>query len=295
MSDNDTAELFIDCRCELAEGPLWHPGRQQLFWFDILEGTLHAADTSGTAQGEWAFGEPAAAAGIVDDRTLAVATASALVRLDLDTGERTHIADHESDVPGNRCNDSRVNPAGGFWLGTMSRKGDSEPGVGAVYQYREGAMEKLFDGITIPNSICFSPKGNLAYFADTPTNLILKCAINPRTGKPTGNWTTFFDTSQHRGHPDGAVVDSEGYLWSARWGGSCVVRHAPDGSISRVVELPVPNVTCPALGGPDLKTLYITTAREHMSAEDLERYPLSGSIFAIEVEVPGLPESVLRI
>src|SRR5262249_49469933 len=150
-----------------------------------------------------------------------------------------------------------INPAGGFWIGTMSRKGDHEPNSGAVYQYRGGTLTTLFAQISIPNAICFSPDGGTAYFADTPTKKMLKRPIDAATGLPTGDWTLFADTEGHRGYPDGAIVDAEGYVWSARWGGNCVVRHAPDGSIDRVVEVPSANVTCPALGGPDLKTLYI--------------------------------------
>ena len=88
-----------------------------------------------------------------------------------------------------------------------------------------------------------------------PTSLAV--ATDPATGLPIGEWTLFADVEGHRGWPDGAVVDSEGYLWNARWGGSCVVRHAPDGSIDRVIEVPVSQVTCPAFGGPDLKTVYL--------------------------------------
>ncbi len=140
---------------------------------------------------------------------------------------------------------------------------------GAVYQYRGGKLDTILTDVRIPNSTCFSPDGRIAYFADTPSKKIRKCAIDPATGLPIGEWTDFVDTSDHRGAPDGSVVDSEGYLWNARYHGSCVVRHAPDGSIDRVVELPVSQVTCPAFGGPDLKTLYITSASQNMTPEQL--------------------------
>jgi sugar lactone lactonase YvrE len=187
-----------------------------------------------------------------------------------------------------------VNPAGGFWIGTMSRRGGQDVGAGTVYQYRSGMLETVLPNITIPNSTCFSPDGRTAYFADTTTTIIRKCPIDPETGLPAGEWTEFARTDG-LGSPDGAVVDSEGYLWSARWGGSAVVRHAPDGSVDRIVELPVSRVTCPCLGGDDLRTLYITTAREHMTPEELEKEPLSGSIFSIRVDVPGQPETLLKV
>lgn len=291
---NARAELFVDSRCELGEGPFWHPALKRLFWFDILNQTLLSANAEGHLVDRFTFRQPASAAAIIDAESLAVATAGALLRFHLGTDTSTLIIPIEEDLPGNRSNDGRVNPAGGFWIGTMSRRGDAERGAGAVYQYRAGRLETVLDGITIPNSICFSPDGRAAYFADTMTDVIRTCAIDPGTGMPAGEWREFARTTG-RGWPDGAVVDSEGFLWSARWGGSCVVRHAPDGSVDRVVEVPVSRVTCPALGGDDLRTLYVTTARQGMSEEELAREPLAGSVFAIRVDVPGQPETPIKL
>ena len=123
----------------------------------------------------------------------------------------------------------------------------------------------------------------------------MKVETDPATGLPIGEWTLFADVSEGRGYPDGAVVDSEGYLWNAKWGGSCVVRHAPDGSIDRIIEVPVSQVTCPAFGGPDLKTLFITTAAKNLSADQLAAEKHAGSLFAIAVDVPGLPETPIAL
>lgn len=290
---NARAELFIDSRCELGEGPLWNHLTNRLYWFDILNNTLLSADTSGRIIDRFTFDDRATAAAIVNEKILAIATAGALVELDLEAGTKRFLASLEADKVGNRPNDSRVNHAGGFWIGTMSRRGDSEPEVGAVYQYRAGRMEQLFDRITIPNSICFSPDGRTAYFTDTPTRRILKRPIDPDTGLPTGDWSLFAEVD--RGFPDGSVVDSEGFLWNARWEGFCVVRHAPDGSVDRIVEVPTSRVTCPAFGGPDFKTLFLTSAREHMTPEELAADVHAGGVFALEVDVPGLPEPLLKL
>jgi sugar lactone lactonase YvrE len=126
------------------------------------------------------------------------------------------------------------------------------------------------------------------------TDTIRRCSIDPATGLPVGEWSDFAST-EGLGSPDGSVVDSGDFLWNARWGGSCVVRHAPDGSVDRIVELPVSRVTCPAFGGDDLKTLYITSAREGMTPEELEREPLAGSVFSIQVDVPGQHETLLKL
>ncbi|RUT32742.1 SMP-30/gluconolactonase/LRE family protein [Arsenicitalea aurantiaca] len=292
---NQKAELFVDSRCELGEGPFWHTGLNRLFWFDILNQTLLSADASGRVIDRFTFRQPVTAAAVIDDDHLAIASAGALLRFTVSTDTYSEIVPIEADNPGNRTNDSRVHPSGGFWIGTMSRRGDEEPHAGAVYLYRDGALETLFDRITIPNSICFSPDGSIAYFADTPSGMIRQCAVDPASGRITGEWRDFASTKGHRGMPDGAVVDAEGYLWSARWGGSCVVRHAPDGSVDRVIEVPTSHVTCPAFGGEDMKTLYITTAREHMEPEQLAEEPHAGSVFQIRVDVPGTPEPRLAL
>lgn len=286
---SDTARLLIDSKCELGEGPIWHPGRQQLFWFDINEQSLFAANEAGEIQESWLFNESVAAAAIVDDQTLAIATETGLVRFDLTVGGMNRLIEIEDDIPTNRANDSRVHPSGAFWIGTMVK--EEGPKDGSVYHYRSGALTRIIEKAAIPNATCFSPDGRIAYWTDTPTQKILKCATDPATGMPVGEWELFADVSDHRGFPDGAVVDSEGYLWNARWGGNCVVRHAPDGSIDRIVEVPVSQVTCPAFGGKDLKTLFITTAAKTLSPEKLAEEKVAGGVFAIELDVPGLPET----
>lgn len=287
------AELFVDCRCELGEGPFWHPLLDRLFWFDIPNQTLLSADENGHLVDRIAFKDAVSAAAVIDRDHLLVAQAGVLLRYQFSTDMAVPIVPLEADKPGNRTNDGRVDPTGGFWIGTMSRQGGQHPGAGAVYRFRNGTLTTVLTDVTIPNSTCFSPDGRTAYFADTSTDIIRKVALDPQTGLPAGEWTQFATTAG-RGLPDGAVVDSEGYLWSARWGGSCVVRHAPDGSVDRIVELPVSRVTCPAFGGKDLRTLFITTARQGMTPEELEREPYAGSVFTVRVDVPGQPEHLLR-
>jgi sugar lactone lactonase YvrE len=288
----DAAKLLIDSQCALGEGPIWHDGRQQLFWFDINNKTLFAADADGNEQGRWHFEETVAAAAIIDDKSLALATETGLKRLELGRGAIEHLIDIESDVPANRSNDSRVHPAGAFWIGTMVK--DEGPKEGAVYHYRAGVLTRIRSGAAIPNATCFSPDGRIAYWADTPTQKILKCETDPDTGMPVGQWSLFADVADHRGYPDGAVVDSEGYVWNARWGGSCVIRYAPDGKIDRIIEVPVSQVTCPAFGGRDFKRLFITTANKGLSDEQRADEKVAGGIFFIDLDVPGLPEARIK-
>ncbi|SMQ64491.1 Sugar lactone lactonase YvrE [Devosia lucknowensis] len=290
---SETAKLLVDSQCALGEGPFWHPGRQQLFWFDINNQKLFAATADGDIQNEWAFDEIVAAAAIVDDETLALATETGLKRFDLRTGSTSDIIDIERDVPTNRTNDSRVHPSGAFWIGTMVK--DEGPKDGAVYHYRSGVLTKIIGNAAIPNATCFSPDGRIAYWTDTPDQKFLKCAVDPETGMPIGEWEVFADVAEHPGYPDGAVVDSEGYLWNARWGGSCVIRYAPDGTIDRMIDVPVSQVTCPAFGGKDLKRLFLTTANKTMSPEQLAAEKVAGGVFYIDLDIAGLPEAKIKL
>ena len=290
---SQTARLLLDSQCALGEGPIWHAGRQQLFFFDINEQTLFAVTAAGEIADSWLFNETVAAAAILDEHTLVLATDTGLKEFDLTTGGMNRINEIEADNPDTRTNDSRVHPSGAFWIGTMKRAED-EPG-GAVYHYRAGVLATIKSGVKIPNATCFSPDGRIAYWSDTPTRKIMQVATDPATGLPVGEWTLFADVSEGRGYPDGAVVDSQGYLWNAKWGGSCVVRHAPDGSIDRIVEVPVSQVTCPAFGGPDLKTMFITTANKNLSAEQLAAEKVAGGLFALEVDVAGQPEATIAL
>ncbi len=289
----DTARLLVDSQCALGEGPFWHGGRQELFWFDINNQILFSANADGGNVQRRHLPEIAAAAGIVDDTTLALATETGLKRYDLVTGAIEPVIAIEDDIPTNRTNDSRVHPSGAFWIGTMVK--DEGPKDGAVYHYRAGSLRKIIANAAIPNATCFSPDGRIAYWTDTPTQKILKCDTDPATGLPIGDWTLFADVSEHRGYPDGAVTDAEGYIWNARWGGNCVIRYAPDGTIDRIVEVPVSQVTCPAFGGMDLKRMFLTSANKTMSAEQLAAEKVAGGVFYIDVDVPGLPEPIIQL
>jgi sugar lactone lactonase YvrE len=289
---NTKAKLFVDSRCELGEGPFWHPLLERLFWFDILNQTMLSAGADGHIVDRITFKDTVSAGAVIDKQSLAIAQSGALLRYDFATDTTSVIAEIEGDVPTNRTNDSRVDRTGGFWIGTMGRK--AEAGVGGVYQYRAGQTTKVIESIRIPNSICFSPDGRTAYFTDSG-KMIVKCATDPATGLPIGPWEDFF-TMEGPGGADGSVVDSEGYLWNARWGGGKVIRISPHGKLDKVVEVPgVSQVSCPAFGGNDLKTLYITTAREHMTPEQLEREPHAGSVFAVALDVPGIAEPFLKL
>ena len=290
---SDTAELFIDSKSELGEGIFWHPQLERLFWFDILNQTLHSATANGIMVDRFTFDAPVSAAGIIDAQNLAIASAAGIYRLHLPSDTRELIVPLEDKSTNTRSNDGRVNRAGGFWIGTMSLTDPGNIRGGSLYQVRDGKVTTLLSNLFIPNSACFSPDGRTAYFADTIEGTIRKVSTDPETGLPNGEWQEFVGKG-HPGEPDGAVVDSEGFVWNVRWRGNCVIRFAPNGSVDRIVNVPVLQPTCPAFGGKDLKTLYITSARENMTADQLAQYPQSGGVFRIGVDVPGQAEALFR-
>lgn len=260
MSDpQDPAALFDPRPCHLGEGPLWHPGRGQLFWFDIL-GKALLSRQDGAAL-EWSFEEHVSAAGWVDDQTLLIASETGLSLFDIGTGGQEHLAALEADNPVTRSNDGRADPWGGFWIGTMGKA--AEPGAGAIYRYYRGEIRRVFGQITIPNAICFSPDGGWLYFTDTPRRTIWRQRLRDVDGWPEAEPPeTFVDLTGERLNPDGAVVDQSGCLWNAQWGAARVACYTPDGGFARALPFPARQISCPAFGGEGLRTLFATSARD---------------------------------
>ncbi|MCI2400355.1 SMP-30/gluconolactonase/LRE family protein [Aliiroseovarius subalbicans] len=264
--------IFDDRICALGEGPLWHPERKQLFWFDILGMRLLTRDATGPK--EWAFDEHVSAAGWVDHDTLLIASETGLGLFDLTSGESEWVAGIEVDDPTTRSNDGRADPFGGFWIGTMGK--NAEPGAGAIYRFHRGQVETLFHDITISNAISFAPDGQVAYFTDTVTGRIMRQPLDG-DGWPDGKAETFVTLEG----PDGAVVDADGCLWVAQWGASQVARYSPQGALLSTVTFPASQISCPAFAGT---TLYATSAAVGVSEEH------GGKTFSVDVAIQGQKE-----
>lgn len=269
------AHVFDSRPCELGEGPLWHPIREQLFWFDIIGKRL--LTRSAEALQHWQFDEHVSAAGWIDRDSLLIASETALFQFNLVSGARENLCALEADNPVTRSNDGRADPFGGFWIGTMGKA--AEPGAGAIYRYFKGELRCLFNPISISNAICFTPDGGHAHFTDTVTGQVMRVALD-RQGWPAANPEVWLDLRGQSLHPDGAVIDASGTLWLAEWGAGRVAAYAPDGRLLRSVEVAAPHSTCPAFGGPDLTTLFCTSALQGLDATARAEHPLSGQTFA---------------
>ncbi len=240
-------------RCELGEGAFWHPERAEFFWFDITASTLHALAQS------WTFDEMVSAAGWIDRDRMLMASETRLAVFDLRDGTLRTLCALEADTATTRSNDGRADPQGGFWIGTMSKR--HQKGAGSIWRWHEGELRRLFSGISIPNAICFAPDGRSACFTDTPTRIIQRVPLDAQ-GWPAGQPVPFIDLRADELNPDGAVFDAAGTLWVAQWGAGRVAAHGPDGTFLQAVTVPAPHTSCPAFGGPGLRDLYCTTARE---------------------------------
>ena len=278
-------EVFSPVRNELGEGPIYDGTTAELIWFDIVSQVMFVGNTNQGTIKSYGFGEPVSAAFLTNSDILLVAAASGVIAFDRGTGRRTINLSLEASNSLTRANDSRTAPNSAIWLSTMGL--GQESGAGSVYHLRSGVCTRLFDKMTVPNAICFSPDGETAYFCDTPKRMIMKTRIDPETSLPVGKPSAFIDLTSEKINPDGAVIDSEGSLWNAQWGAGRVACYDSSGRFVRAIELPATQITCPAFGGSDLKHLYVTSAYGGISRSE---QPEAGAVFVIEVDVPGLAE-----
>ncbi len=276
--------------CELGEGALWHPLRKQLFWFDILNKSLLSVDRDGPQL--WRFPEMVSAAGWVSRDVMLIAGERDLFLFDLQSEEIETLTELEADIPTNRSNDGRADRQGGFWIGTMSKT--AEDGKGAIYRYYKGELRRLFPGISIPNSICFTPDGRTAQFSDTKAHRVYRVALDS-AGWPIGDPVLWADHSATGLLPDGSIFDAGGLMWQAQWEQGRVAVYQMDGSLVKTIPVCGPHSSCPAFGGADLTTLFCTTALEHMSAEDRAAYPDAGKVFCLEGAGKGLAEPQVQL
>ena len=275
---------------ELGEGVIWCPEEQCLYWVDINPGLVHRTDPATGADTVWAMGQPAGCLAVREKGGLVVALRDGFVFLDTRTGDVTPIVDPEPDMPGNRFNDGAVDPVGRFWAGTMDMAPAAErKPVGALYRLDPDlSVHRMMDGFTVVNGLAFSPDGRTMYVSDTGNDVQTIWALDydARDGVAR-NRRVFATTFDLAGRPDGAAVDDAGGYWTAGVGGAQLVRFTPDGAVDRIVDFPAQKPSRPAFGGAARDVLYVTTIREGLSAADLEKYPDSGCLFAVDVGTSG--------
>ncbi len=282
------AKLELQTEAHLGEGPVWDEAEQKLYWVDLLSGNLHRYDPDDGNNISYDIGEHVGAAVLRESGGFVLALASGFAFYDPDTGRIEPISKPESDKPGNRFNDGKCDPSGRFWAGTMAY--DLKEGAGSLYCLtRDLKVKRKLSGITISNGLAWNRAADRFFYIDTPTGNVYSFQYNDQSGEITDKQTVFH-VENEMGYPDGMTIDTEDKLWVALYAGGKVIRIDPvAGEIIYEIHLPVPKVTSCTFGGKELNELYITTCREHMTDEEIEKFPLSGSLFKAKLPFKGLP------
>jgi len=276
----------------LGEGPLWSQREQALYWTDILGCQLHRYTPESDESHSWVFHEYICA---VAERERADSAGALIVTLrsgfaffDTVHSTLTRLHDPEPELPGNRFNDGKVDACGRFWAGTMDFN-CQEP-TGSLYRFdADLSCTRVEGGYAVSNGPAWSLDGRTMYHNDTAACRVYAYDFDAKTGV-VANRRLFLQLEASDGYPDGMTTDAQGGLWVAYFGGGKVVRYLADGTPERSIELPVSDVTSCTFGGRGLRTLFITTAMEGLDEVALERQPLAGGLFSIEMQdIHGLP------
>ncbi|MFC5434966.1 SMP-30/gluconolactonase/LRE family protein [Rhodanobacter umsongensis] len=287
------ARAVLEVGNRLGEGVLWCPRAQALYWTDIHAATLWRYTPGDRSTRQWQLPERLASFALCEaEGWLLLGLASKLAFFQLGSGLLLPIVEVEPGLP-TRLNDGVCDRQGRFVFGTLHEPpaGETKRAIGGFYRLNADlGLERLpLPPVAIGNSLAFSPDGGTMYYCDSPTRRIQCC--NYAADGTLDSPRTFVDLRDIVGEPDGATVDAEGGVWSAQWGMARVVRYRANGREDTIVRLPARQPTRPALGGATLDTLYITSAREGLSADDLRDEPSNGAVFATAVDVHGLTEA----
>jgi sugar lactone lactonase YvrE len=279
----------LDAKAALGECPRWDAAEGKLYWVDIPARELHCFDPATGVDRSRSFAQKLACFALRRSGGFVLALEDGFALLDRFDGEPTPILPQiEAHRPDNRFNDGRCDSMGRFWAGTLD--GTKKLANGALYRLDpDRSVRKMAEGATTANGLAFSPDERTLYWADTPKHMIHAYPFDRLEGT-IGAARLFTSFPVGNGRPDGASVDEAGFYWSALYAGNRVVRIAPEGEIVDEIPIPALNCTMIAFGGADLKTAYVTTARQGLNAQELAANPLSGGLFSFRVDVPGLPE-----
>ena len=290
MNNSDRAECVFHGHDGLGEVPIWCQETEKLWWVDVKSpaiqffepgsGKFQRFPLPGRTVGSWAFRT---------NGEMILAMQDGLYGYSHVSSSYERLVPIEEDLPLHRLNDGKCDRKGRFWVGSMHETHRADP-RGTFYCI-DGNLKvtKAFDHFTVPNSVAFSPDDRRMYFADTPTKTISVFDFDLQEGV-LSNRRIFCDVTTSEGAPDGSTVDVDGCLWNAEFRGGRVVRYSPQGKVDRVINLPVSQPTSCVFGGKNLDVLYITTATQNLSAEQLKEQPLAGAVFAIRPGTQGMPE-----
>ncbi len=280
-------ELILDARAELGEGALWDERTRRLYWVDIVGQALHVYDPALAEDRSYHVGQMVGTVVLSESGRVLLAVHHGLAWFDLASETLDIIIDPEADRPDNRFNDGKCDPAGRFWAGTMHISAEV-PDRGSLYRLDPDlSVHTLLTGVSISNGIVWTADRKTMYYNDSMPYLVSAFDYDDATGR-INNRRSAIQVPRPLGVPDGMAIDREGMLWIAHFFGGAVRRWNPHtAQVLETIELPVSNPSSCAFGGEYLDELYITTAREKMSEEQLAREPLAGGLFRVKVDVEG--------
>ncbi len=277
----------------LGECILWDDKTQTVWWTDIEGRLLHSFDWQRQLLCRFPLPERLGSFGLVAGEPLLIgAFESGFSLFHPEKGLVDRVIRPEGLTSATRMNDGRVDRQGRFWAGSMVES-PMGPAAGFLYSVQDGDIRTRECNVGIANGICWSPDNSTFYFADSAQHVIWRYSFDPHSGAISRSGV--FARTVAPACPDGAAVDSEGYIWSAQWGGGCVIRYAPDGQIERVLQLPITQPTCVAFGGGNLNLLFVTSARIGLSRDALAAQTGAGDVFVYNVGVRGLPENRFKL
>jgi sugar lactone lactonase YvrE len=289
MTEN-MVERLLPVQNEIGETPIWVAKEQALYWIDYERYTVYRYDPT---TGEYQTFEVARAITGLYPRAIGgwiTATKTGIAFWEQHTNEFTFIVDPEADTPKVCCNDAVIDRQGRFLVGTMNEQDFNAPD-GSLYRLdTNGSLHRLDSGFAVCNGMGLSLDGRTLYLTDMFHQQILAYDYDLATGN-ISHQRPFVRVPEETGAPDGLIVDSEDFIWSAHWGGWRITRYDPAGKIEREIRLPVANVTCLGFGGADLDEIYVTTAWSELSQQERKEQPLAGDLFRVKTDIKGLPES----
>jgi sugar lactone lactonase YvrE len=278
----------LDAKAELGECPVWSADEQALYWVDIYAPSLNRFDPATGDNRSWALPETIGSFGLRAEGGAVLALRDGFYLFDFDSGKAEFLAAPDVHVPGTRFNDGKVSPDGRFFAGTMDEEMLARP-IGNLFRLDpDGTVHRMVDDLIVSNGLAWGPDGRTMLHSDSKGQVIWAYDYDPTDGS-IANRRVLARPTQEIGRPDGAATDVDGCYWSSGISAGVLNRWAPDGRLDRAIPLPCSNPTMPCFGGPDLKTIFVTSLRHDVPADVLAAKPLSGGIFAVEVDVAGVP------
>ena len=290
MMQDCTIEKIWDGAALLGESPLWDHRENCLYWLDIENSLLYRQNGDGTDTTSISLPAPTGSIALWHEGGLIAALGQGLSLIDTESGIVTPLA---PSLATEDClmNDGKADRAGNFIFGAKHLL--ESDAVAGHWRYHTGQITQQNQRFVVFNGPAFSPAGDRIYFADSPSQKIMTASYDPDRGI-TSKPDLFVQLSGNDGYPDGMTVDSEGYLWNAQWDGWVITRYSPDGTVDRKIDMPVRRPTSLCFGGPDFKTLYVTSASTRLTPEELAENPDAGALFKIDLDIAGIAENIIN-